>query len=54
VTEQKKWEFYELGKFEWVSYEEMLGRVRDVGAGMRELGVGREGKEYFNIYSQTR
>lgn len=53
VTEDKKWEYYELGKFEWVSYSALLERVRDVGIGLKDLGVGSEGEEYFNIYGQT-
>jgi len=54
--QEKKWEYYELGAFEWVSFEGLLSRVRDVGCGMRELGVGsEEGKKgFFNIYGQTR
>jgi len=56
TMQEKKWEYYELGAFQWVSFEGLLSRVRDVGCGMRELGVGsEEGKKgFFNIYGQTR
>lgn len=32
----------------------MLDRVRDVGLGLKEMGVGARGQEFFNIYGQTR
>jgi long-chain acyl-CoA synthetase len=54
TTQEKKWEYYELGGFEWVGYQGLLDRVRDVGLGLRELGVGSRGQEFFNIYGQTR
>lgn len=54
TTQEKKWEFYELGEFKWITYEEMLTKVRDLGRGLKELGVGSQGLEFFNIYGQTR
>jgi len=53
VTETKTWNYFVLGKFEWTSYVEMEKRVRDVGSGLRELGVGGEGETFFSVYSQT-
>jgi long-chain acyl-CoA synthetase len=53
VTETKTWNYFVLGKFEWTTYAEMEKRVRDVGSGLRELGVGSEGETFFNVYAQT-
>jgi long-chain acyl-CoA synthetase len=53
VTETKTWNYFVLGKFEWTTYAEMEKRVRDVGSGLRELGVGGEGETFFNVYAQT-
>lgn len=52
-TEKKKWTYYVLGGFEWISYETFLEKVRRVGSGLRELGVGGEEETMFNIYAQT-
>ncbi|KAJ9118582.1 hypothetical protein QFC22_003802 [Naganishia vaughanmartiniae] len=52
-TETKKWTYFVLGGYKWINYNEFLERVRRVGSGLRELGVGAEGETMFNIYAQT-
>lgn len=54
--EMKTWTYYELGPYETQSYETLLDRVKAVGSGLNELGVGGEGEEgvFFNIYGATR
>lgn len=37
-----------------MGYQGLLDRVRDVGLGLKEMGVGARGQEFFNIYGQTR
>lgn len=49
----KDWTYYKLTPLEWISYEQALQDARDIGSGLRELGVGGEGETFFNIYSQT-
>ncbi|WWD03296.1 hypothetical protein V865_001347 [Kwoniella europaea PYCC6329] len=54
-TKQKKtWNYFKLTPYEWMTYEEALQRVKEIGAGLRELGIEdkRENK-FFNIYAQT-
>lgn len=53
IKETKTWNYFVLGEFKWTTYAEMEKRVRDVGSGLRELGVGGEGETYFNVYAQT-
>lgn len=53
VKEKKKWTYYVLGGYEWMSYEQFLDKVRRVGSGLRELGVGGEEETMFNIYAST-
>lgn len=38
-----------------MSYEGFLGKVKEIGAGLRVLAAddGRESEKFFNIYSQT-
>ena len=49
----KKWNYFKLKPFEWWTYEEMLAAIREVGMGLREIGVGSEGETFFNIYGST-
>jgi long-chain acyl-CoA synthetase len=53
TTEKKQWNYFKLKPFEWWTYEEMLANVRQVGSGLRSLGVGGEGETFFNIYGST-
>lgn len=50
---KKKWSYFKLSPLSWISYEDALAETRDIGSGMRELGVGGEGETFFNIYGQT-
>jgi len=52
-TEKKEWNYFKLKPFHWWTYEEMLANVRQVGSGLRSLGVGGEGETFFNIYGST-
>ena len=52
-TEKKQWNYFKLKPFHWWTYEEMLENVRQVGSGLRSMGVGGEGETYFNIYGST-
>lgn len=54
TKETKTWNYFKLKPFDWWTYEEMLAKVREVGSGLRELGVGGEGETFFNIYASTR
>lgn len=49
----KTWNYFKLKPFEWMNYEEMLQATKDVGSGLRELGLGGEGETFFNIYGST-
>ncbi|KAJ9110900.1 hypothetical protein QFC19_001409 [Naganishia cerealis] len=53
ITEKKKWTYYVLGAFQWISYDQFLQKAVSVGSGLRELGVGDEGETMFNIYAST-
>lgn len=48
-------ELFTLSPYEWISYEQALQEVRDLGCGLRTIGAGdrREG-QYFGIYAPTR
>ncbi|BEJ12845.1 hypothetical protein CspHIS471_0300190 [Cutaneotrichosporon sp. HIS471] len=49
----KNWTYFKLTPLEWISYEEALQDVRDIGSGLRELGLGGEDETFFNIYAST-
>ena len=52
VTEKKKWKYFQLSEYKYLNYVEIKERAEELGAGLIELGVGRDG--VFNVYSQTR
>lgn len=52
VTEKKKWKYFQLSEYKYLSYVEIKQRAELLGAGLIQMGVGREG--VFNVYSQTR
>ncbi|WVW84190.1 hypothetical protein I302_106220 [Kwoniella bestiolae CBS 10118] len=54
-TKQKKtWNYFKLSPYEWMTYNEALQRVKEIGAGLRELGVeDKRTDKFFNIYGQT-
>lgn len=51
----KKWNYFKLSPYNWMSYEGFLDKVKEIGAGLRVLAAddGRESEKFFNIYSQT-
>jgi long-chain acyl-CoA synthetase len=49
--QKKTWNYFKL--FDWMTYDEALTRVREIGSGLRKLGVGSEGETFFNIYAST-
>ncbi|OXB35281.1 hypothetical protein LQV05_006035 [Cryptococcus neoformans] len=53
--EMKKWNYFKLSPYNWMSYEGFLDKVKEIGAGLRVLAAddGRESEKFFNIYSQT-
>ena len=50
--QMKKWNYFKLKPFEWMTFEEMLVATREVGSGLREL-AGSEEDTFFNIYGST-
>lgn len=54
TKEMKRWTYYKLGDYQSISYEEVLEKVRRVGSGLSQLGVGEEGETMFSVYAQTR
>ncbi|WVN87664.1 uncharacterized protein L203_102850 [Cryptococcus depauperatus CBS 7841] len=53
--EMKKWNYWKLSAYNWWTYEDILQKTKELGAGLRELGSDdtRETEKFFNIYSQT-
>lgn len=53
--EMKKWNYFKLSPYNWMTYEGFLDKVKEIGAGLRVLAAddGRESEKFFNIYSQT-
>ncbi|WVF71214.1 hypothetical protein IAT40_006014 [Kwoniella sp. CBS 6097] len=50
----KTWSYFKLSPFNWMTYEEALQRVKEIGAGLRELeGEDVREQKFFNIYGQT-
>ena len=49
----KKWNYFKLSPLEWVTYEQSLEQVRNLGSGLRAYGMGGENETFFNIYSAT-
>ncbi|OCF30674.1 long-chain acyl-CoA synthetase, partial [Kwoniella heveanensis BCC8398] len=50
----KTWSYFKLTPFNWMTYEEALQRVKEIGAGLRELeGDDAREQKFFNIYGQT-
>ncbi|KAF9027422.1 acetyl-CoA synthetase-like protein [Hymenopellis radicata] len=51
VTEKKKWKYFQLSGYQWLSYIEFKERVSQIGRGLIDLGVASG--DIFNVYSQT-
>lgn len=50
--QMKTWNYFKLTPYSWISYEEALKTVIEIGSGLRELGGGDK-DTFFNIYSAT-
>ncbi|EPQ30980.1 uncharacterized protein PFL1_01169 [Pseudozyma flocculosa PF-1] len=51
VKEMKKWEFYELSDYKYLTYTELDQRIQDASSGLRGLGLTSATR--FNIYAST-
>ena len=52
VTETKKWKYFELSDFEYLSYLDVQERVSQLARGLLHHGIQKT--DIFNIYAQTR
>lgn len=52
VKEMKKWSYFELSEFKYMSFTELRKTSEAIGRGLADLGLKRG--EIFNIYSATR
>ncbi|PVF94704.1 acetyl-CoA synthetase-like protein [Serendipita vermifera] len=51
VKENKKWKYFKLGEYQYVSYIEVRERAHDIAKALLELGI--EKGEIWNIYAST-
>jgi long-chain acyl-CoA synthetase len=52
VTEMKKWKYFQLSDYKFLSFIDIKKAMVEVAGGLLELGV--EKNEVVNIYAQTR
>lgn len=52
VTETKKWKFFELSSYKYLTFVQVKEQVDEIAQGLVQLGVGKG--EVFNVYAQTR
>jgi long-chain acyl-CoA synthetase len=52
VVEKKKWKYFKLGKYQYLTFNEVKEAVSEVSRGLAELGV--EKGDVFNVYASTR
>lgn len=52
VTETKKWKYFELSDFEYISFLDVQERILELARGLLHHGILKT--EVFNIYAQTR
>jgi len=50
--EKKKWKYFELSDFKYMTYLDIMTAVSEIGRGLVNLGIPKG--EVFNIYAQTR
>lgn len=53
VKVPKKWTFFELSPYTYISYNQLLQTVQQFAAGLLFLGIEPKGVEKFHIYAQT-
>ncbi|GAA5879725.1 hypothetical protein JCM1840_006838 [Sporobolomyces johnsonii] len=51
TIEKKKWQYYELSDYKYLTYKEMADVVKDAASALRETGHGTD--TIFNIYAST-
>ncbi|KAL7416762.1 long-chain-fatty-acid-CoA-ligase [Mrakia frigida] len=51
VTEKKKWKYFTLSDYKFLSYNEVFARIEEVASGLRHLGI-QEGSR-VGIYADT-
>ncbi|PPQ69699.1 hypothetical protein CVT24_001199 [Panaeolus cyanescens] len=51
VVEKKKWKFFELSDYKYISFVELKEAVSEVARGLIHLGITKE--DVFNVYAQT-
>ncbi|KDR78211.1 hypothetical protein GALMADRAFT_1307016 [Galerina marginata CBS 339.88] len=51
VTEKKKWKYFELSDYKYISFIEVKEAVSEVGRALVHLGVSKD--DVFNVYAQT-
>lgn len=51
VTEKKKWSYFELSEYKYISYLDVQERATEVAGGLIALGVTKE--EIINVYAAT-
>lgn len=49
--EMKKWQYFELSDYKYLTYKEILDHALVIGSGLRALGLDKT--QRFNIYSST-
>lgn len=52
VTETKKWKYFELSDYQYLSYLEVKERICELARGLVHYDIKKE--DIFNVYSQTR
>jgi long-chain acyl-CoA synthetase len=51
IVEKKKWKYFELSDYKYMSYLDVKTAVSEIGRGLVDLGVSKG--DVFNIYAQT-
>ena len=52
VTEKKKWKFFQLSDYKYLTFVEVRDAVSEVARGLIELGITED--DIVNVYSTTR
>lgn len=52
-TIEKKWQFFELSPYKYISFNQLANVVSDYAAGLINIGIKPSGEERFHIYAQT-
>lgn len=47
----KKWTYFELSDYKWLTWPQVLHKVNNIGSGLSHLGLSKD--TIFNIYGQT-